>query len=451
MTAPINSRAHHDIPERGAPCFAGLVHDEKHERGTQNQAWQVCIHVLESEDPLRLYVVGNMLTSPLLWLCLAFRYQRGESFVSRSVSLASTGKSDSSRPRTPPPSMSSPLSPPAAASDDSSGSSSSPRRPGILIVGFGGGNGVTAAAGVLANQKNYTWEGPTGRNSPNYLGCITQLPSKGGSGGYRERYALADANSAAIGGWDVRPTPLGEALYNARILDFDLVRQLREEMDSLRLLPGVWDPDFIGESQHASATHVTGDGDSQQSRLDHLRKDIREFREGEGVTGHVTVIWSASVERPSERDFQEPSEVGVDARCFVCSGRGERVQRCCVLAACACFAKAHTRKRAVGWCVGDQFSLLPVCLCLGLICSKSTHVQNGPHGQARRFSCIYNSTVATTQHTHGSRYSTAVSACVYTILGAVSPPLRSLRMPSISSHRNHEEGFLRVSNRDTCC
>ncbi|CAM9338625.1 unnamed protein product, partial [Hapterophycus canaliculatus] len=180
---------------------------------------------------------------------------------------------------------------------------------GILIVGFGGGNGVTVAAGVLANQKDISWEGPTGRNSPNYLGCITQLPSKGGNGGYRERYDLADANNAAIGGWDIRPTPLGEALYNARILDFDLVRQVREEMDSLKLLPGVWDPDFIGESQHESATFVAGDGDSQQSRLDRLRKDIQEFRESESVTGHMTVIWSASVERPSEREFEEPSEL----------------------------------------------------------------------------------------------------------------------------------------------
>lgn len=186
-----------------------------------------------------------------------------------------------------------------------------PRRPGILIVGFGGGNGVTAAAGIIANTKNITWEGPTGRNSPNYLGCITQLPSKGGSGGYRERYNLANVNNAAIGGWDIRPTPLGEALYNARILDFDLVRQIRDEMDALTLLPGVWDKDFIGESQHQSATHVVGDGESQQSRLERLRQDIREFREREGVTGHVTVIWSASVERPSEREFDHPSEVGI--------------------------------------------------------------------------------------------------------------------------------------------
>lgn len=249
----------------------------------------------------------------VLWLCIsAFSYRQGESFLQRGVSLSSTGKrsssttSSSTRQRI----MSSAAGiTTSSVKDSTSTSTGSQGRPGILIVGFGGGNGVTVAAGVLSNQKNITWEGPTGRNSPNYLGCITQLPSKGGSGGYRERYPLADANNAAIGGWDIRPTPLGEALYNARILDFDLVRQVREEMDTLRLLPGVWDPDFIGESQHESARHVTGDGDSQQSRLDHLRKDIRKFREGEGVTGHVTVIWSASVERPSEREFRQPSEV----------------------------------------------------------------------------------------------------------------------------------------------
>lgn len=256
-------------------------------------------------------------SSLLLLLCIiALGYRVTESFVPRGASLASADNRRRSSTRTTLSNTNTVWATTATStatasmtSPESRSGSDKGSRPGILIVGFGGGNGVTVAAGVLANQKNISWEGPTGRNSPNYLGCITQLPSKGGSGGYRERYDLADANNAAIGGWDIRPTPLGEALYNARILDFDLVRQVREEMDSLKLLPGIWDPDFIGESQHASATHVTGEGDSQQSRLDRLREDIRGFKEGEGVTGHVTVIWSASVERPSEREFEEPTEV----------------------------------------------------------------------------------------------------------------------------------------------
>jgi Myo-inositol-1-phosphate synthase len=99
----------------------------------------------------------------------------------------------------------------------------------VLVVGLGGANGVTLLAGHIANTRKLSWEGPSpwGRMSANLLGCITQLPAKGGKGGYKERYALADFCDAAIGGWDIRPTPLGEALYNARILDFDLVRQVQ--------------------------------------------------------------------------------------------------------------------------------------------------------------------------------------------------------------------------------
>jgi Myo-inositol-1-phosphate synthase len=67
-------------------------------------------------------------------------------------------------------------------------------------------------------------------------------------------------------------------------------------MDSLHIMPGVWAADFIGESQHSTATHVaavSADGASQQQRLDHLRSDIQQWRKQAGVTGHVTVIWSA--------------------------------------------------------------------------------------------------------------------------------------------------------------
>ena len=55
-----------------------------------------------------------------------------------------------------------------------------------------------------------------------------QLPSKGGKGGYKEQYPLADANRCAVGGWDIRATPLGDALYESHVLDYDLVRQVRK-------------------------------------------------------------------------------------------------------------------------------------------------------------------------------------------------------------------------------
>jgi len=179
---------------------------------------------------------------------------------------------------------------------------------GLLIVGLGGANGTTLLAGVLANRLDLQWYGPQGqRMSPNYYGCITQLDQRGvhGGVGYRDRLrGLADASKAAIGGWDIRPTKLGDALFEAQILDYDLVRQVRREMNGVPVLPGLYDPRFIGSSQHGTATHVLAE-EGAGAALEHLRNDIREFKLQNGLKrsgeesderGHTTVIWSASVE-----------------------------------------------------------------------------------------------------------------------------------------------------------
>ena len=130
--------------------------------------------------------------------------------------------------------------------------------------------------------------------------------------GYQGRIeGLASASNAVIGGWDIRSTPLGQALYECRVLEPDLVRQVREEMDDTEIMKGVWDPSFIGESQHDTATHVvTGeDNTSTRTRLERIRSDIRTWREKNSVDGHITVIWSASVERPSEAEYSTPGEL----------------------------------------------------------------------------------------------------------------------------------------------
>ncbi|EED95841.1 predicted protein, partial [Thalassiosira pseudonana CCMP1335] len=114
-----------------------------------------------------------------------------------------------------------------------------------------------------------------------------------------------------VGGWDIRGTKLGQALYDCRVLEPDLVRQVRETMDRVEIMEGVWDPSFIGESQHKTANHVvTGeDNKSTRTRLDRIRRDIRTWREKNKVDGHITVIWSASVERPSEAEYATADEL----------------------------------------------------------------------------------------------------------------------------------------------
>lgn len=194
---------------------------------------------------------------------------------------------------------------------------------GILVVGLGGANGTTMLAGILANRLGIEWHGSKGEPlTPNYYGCITQIPPRGvhGGVGFKDRMIghtplrLADATLAAVGGWDIRPTPPGDALLEQQILDYDLVRQVKDEMNaSCKIFRGLFDPRFIGRSQHGTATHVLTEQDAQTDAdaLKCLRADIRYFKWRNGVVGHTTVIWSASVEPNSDlvKDLKTASDL----------------------------------------------------------------------------------------------------------------------------------------------
>jgi myo-inositol-1-phosphate synthase len=98
---------------------------------------------------------------------------------------------------------------------------------------------------------------------------------------------------------DIRPTKPGDALLRDQILDYDLVRQLQPEMNKVKVFRGLYDERFIGTSQHETATHIldaTKEAKTTADALKCLRADLRYFKWRNGVVGHTTVIWSASVE-----------------------------------------------------------------------------------------------------------------------------------------------------------
>ena len=173
---------------------------------------------------------------------------------------------------------------------------------GLLVVGIGGANGTTLLAGILANRRSLTWAGPQGQSqSANYNGCITQLKQRGvhGGVGYADKIrGLADASMAAVGGWDIRPARLGDALLSHQILDYDLVTRVQSEMNDTKVFRGYYDPRFIGSSQHEDATYTLTEREAPTASdaLKSIRADIRYFKWRNGVVGHTTVIWSASVE-----------------------------------------------------------------------------------------------------------------------------------------------------------
>lgn len=182
---------------------------------------------------------------------------------------------------------------------------------------------MTLVAGAIANARKLSWEtgGVPGKgrvSAPNWGGCITQIEPKGQHGGVGfkgQLVGLADASKAAVGGWDIRSKALGDALYQCRVLDYDLVRQVRDEMNEFPIMKGVYEASFLGESQHASAKHIvpTTDSTTYMELVEHLRNDIRYFKAEKNVTGHTTIIWSASVERPADVGHLQTAEQLLEA------------------------------------------------------------------------------------------------------------------------------------------
>jgi myo-inositol-1-phosphate synthase len=100
---------------------------------------------------------------------------------------------------------------------------------------------------------------------------------------------LTDTNYAAVGGWDIRQTKLGDALLEEQILDYDLLKQVREDMNNDY---PVFDPRFIETIQHATANHVLSEKEvpNASEALKYIRTDIRYFKWKNEVVGHTTVI-----------------------------------------------------------------------------------------------------------------------------------------------------------------
>mmetsp|Transcript_14474 Transcript_14474/g.20409 ORF Transcript_14474/g.20409 Transcript_14474/m.20409 type:complete len:1150 (+) Transcript_14474:192-3641(+) len=180
---------------------------------------------------------------------------------------------------------------------------------GIMIVGLSGTNGTTLLSGILANRMKLNWRGPRGEPmEPNYNGCITQVEERGvhGGVGYKGKVpGLANASLAAVGGWDIQQTKLGDALLDAQILDYDLVRQVRGEMNKVKVYRGLYDSRFLVESDldhEQQPTHILEDEEvpNASEALKCLRADIRYFKWKNGVVGHTTIIWSASNEQSCE-------------------------------------------------------------------------------------------------------------------------------------------------------
>ncbi|KAJ2331324.1 Myo-inositol-1-phosphate synthase, partial [Coemansia sp. RSA 2671] len=172
-----------------------------------------------------------------------------------------------------------------------------------MLVGWGGNNGSTVTAAILANKQGISWETRKGTQEPNYFGSVMMASTVklGVDENLRDVYVpfnevvpMAHPNDVVIGGWDINSMNIGEAMRRAQVLPVDLQRRVYDELKVLKPLPSVYYPDFIAANQEERADNVLRG--TKQEHLEQLRRDIREFKQTNGLD-RVIVMWTANTER----------------------------------------------------------------------------------------------------------------------------------------------------------
>lgn len=178
-----------------------------------------------------------------------------------------------------------------------------------MMIGMGGNNGTTLCATVLANRHNISWHTKSGIQHPNYIGSMLRASTvrlgtdpttaKDIHVPVSDVLPMVHPNDLVLGGWDISGLSMDQAMKRAEVLDWDLQRQVAPFMAEIgKPLPSIYYPDFIAANQEARADNVIA-GTDKQAHLEHIRADIRRFKE-QNELGRTVVFWTANTERYSD-------------------------------------------------------------------------------------------------------------------------------------------------------
>ncbi|KAH8808027.1 hypothetical protein F5884DRAFT_351790 [Xylogone sp. PMI_703] len=180
---------------------------------------------------------------------------------------------------------------------------------GLMLVGWGGNNGSTVTAGIIANRRGLTWETREGKRTANYYGSVMMSSTmKLGTDAktakdvnipFHEVLPMVHPNDLVIGGWDISSMNLAEAMDRAAVLEPTLKAQVRKEMNEMVPLPSIYYPDFIAANQEDRADNVLKGSKACNEHVEQIRKDIRDFKAKNGLD-KVIVLWTANTERFSD-------------------------------------------------------------------------------------------------------------------------------------------------------
>jgi len=176
---------------------------------------------------------------------------------------------------------------------------------GLMLVGWGGNNGSTVTAGIIANRDKLSWETREGKQDANYYGSVImgstiKLGSDAETGEeinipFHDVLPMVHPNDLVIGGWDISSMNLAQSMDRAAVLEPTLKALVRKEMELLKPLPSIYYPDFIAANQEDRADNLIK-GNNKAEHVEKIRDDIRNFKNDNGLD-KVIVLWTANTER----------------------------------------------------------------------------------------------------------------------------------------------------------
>jgi myo-inositol-1-phosphate synthase len=166
---------------------------------------------------------------------------------------------------------------------------------GVLLVGLGAVS-TTFVAGVEAIRKGIAK--PIG--SLTQMGTIrlgkrtdNRVPK------INEFVPLANLDDVVFGAWDIFADSAYEAAMHAGVLEKPLVEELREQLDSLKPMPAVFNQNYV---KRLHGTNVKT-GKNKMELAEQLIADMARFKEEKGCD-RLVIVWAASTEI-----FLEQSEI----------------------------------------------------------------------------------------------------------------------------------------------
>jgi myo-inositol-1-phosphate synthase len=157
----------------------------------------------------------------------------------------------------------------------------------VLLPGLGAVSTTTIAGTLLARRGLAEPIGSLTQYATIRLGKRTEKRAPA----IRDLLPLASLDQLEFGAWDIFPEDAYQAAKHAAVLDDKHLEPIREELEQVKPMAGVFFPEFV---KRLNGTHVK-QGANKAEMVEQLRADIRNFLAERGCSRAVAV-WCGSTE-----------------------------------------------------------------------------------------------------------------------------------------------------------